>query len=341
MLRSLLVFLLGLSLLGCAGDEPVGESDAPPKVGVSIPTATHGWPAGVGYWAQETIDAYPDIEWTYQKADSAEKQSAQIDAMVEAGVQTLVVLPMNSDTLLPALRRAKDRGVYIVSVDRGLSDPIADLYVAGDNARFGQVAAEFMAEQLNGTGKIVVLRGMTVEIDNERFSAFEEEIGKHAGIEILDVQHGEWNREKSYNVFAAMLQQHPEIDAVWASDDDMALGVEKALNEAGRTEEMWILGGAGMKDIVKRVRDGDRLFPANVTYPPGMIAAGIHLGAAHATGQPETAVADAIPDHLNLDTTQLSDEPTSTGGDQRDVRIGIQLVTPENAEQFYFPDSVY
>ncbi|MEM6314370.1 MAG: substrate-binding domain-containing protein, partial [Planctomycetota bacterium] len=249
--------------------------------------------------------------------------------------------PMDSDTALPAIQRARDRGIYIVSVDRGLRRPIADVYVAGDNARFGQLAAEFIADKLAGTGKIVVLRGMKVAIDNERFDAFEAEIANHAGIDILDVQHGEWNREKSYEVFAAMLQQHPEIDAVWASDDDMALGVEKALNEAGRADEMFVLGGAGMKDIVKRVMDGDRLFPANVTYPPGMIAAGVHLGAAHSMGKAEAAVADDIPAHLNLDTAQLTDTPTEPGGTQRNITIGIELVTPENAEAYYFPDSVY
>lgn len=346
MKRSFLAFLLTLlcvGLVGCEGDEPLeggaGTDGAAAPIGVSIPTATHGWPAGVGYWAQRTIDEHPDLSWTYEKAATAQDQANQIDAMVERGIGTLVVLPMDSDTVLPALKRAKERGVYIVSVDRGLREPIDDVYLAGDNAKFGRVSAEYMAEKLNGQGKIAVLRGMTVAIDAERYNAFKEVMDQHEGIEIVDVQHGDWSREKAYEVFRGILERNPKLDAVWASDDDMALGVEKALKELGRENEMWVLGGAGMKDVVKRVMDGDKLFPADVTYPPGMIAAGIKLGVAHATGTAETEL--EMPEHLAIDESQLSDTPPTAGSERRTVTLGIDLITPENAEKFYFPESVY
>ena len=90
------------------------------------------------------------------------------------------------------------------------------------------------------------------------------------------------------------LASYPKIDAVWASDDDMALGAEKAIKEAGRMNQMWILGGAGMKDIVKRVMDKDPIYPADITYPPAMIAAGIDIAAAHMQGG-DIAAAAARP----------------------------------------------
>ncbi|MEH6776468.1 MAG: substrate-binding domain-containing protein, partial [Cereibacter changlensis] len=118
----------------------------------------------------------------------------------------------------------------------------------------------------------------------------------------------------AFNVMQDFLSKYPEIDAVWAADDDMAVGAMEAIAQAGRTEEMWIMGGAGMKEIIKRIMDKDPQLPANVTYPPAQISTAIELTA------------------LGL----VSSTPVSGR-----FIIGSQLVTPENAEQFYFPDSPF
>ena len=105
-----------------------------------------------------------------------------------------------------------------------------------------------------------------------------------------------------------------------AADDDMALGVEQALDEAGAPQTVWILGGGGMKEMVKKVKDRHPRCPATITYPPSMIAAGMHLCVSNLRdGKPER-IAEFLPRHIKLDVT---------------------LVTPENAAQFHFPDSVY
>src|SRR5690606_27348771 len=118
---------------------------------------------------------------------------------------------------------------------------------------------------------IVVLRGIATTIDNERVEAFQAAI-EGSGIEIIGMEHGNWNRDESFEVMQDFLSRFPEIDAVWASDDDMALGVIEAINQAGREGEMWVLGGAGMKQMIERVQAGDEMIPADVTYPPSMIS---------------------------------------------------------------------
>ena len=110
------------------------------------------------------------------------------------------------------------------------------------------------------------------------------------------------------------LSKHPQIDAVWASDDDMAVGVLGAIEAAGRSDIKFVLGGAGMKEMIKRTMDGDAMIPANVTYPPSMIATAIEI----------TAVGLVSP------------APVSG-----DFIIGSVLVTPENAETYYYPDSPF
>ncbi|WP_341224277.1 ABC transporter substrate-binding protein [Loktanella salsilacus] len=288
-------------------------------IGVSIPAATHGWAGGMNFHAQEAItrleEVYPDLDFVLATASDAGKQVNDIEDMVATrNISALVVLPFESDPITPPVQSVANSGVWVTVVDRGLSIPgIEDLYVAGDNPGFGTVSGEFMRSQMPDGGKIVVLRGIPTTIDNERVAGFEAAI-EGSGIEIVGMEHGNWNRDDSFNVMQDFLSKYDQIDAVWASDDDMAVGVLAAIEAADRQDVKFVLGGAGMKEMVKRVMDGDAMIPADVTYPPSMIATAIEL----------TAVG-----------------MTSTAPVSGTFTIGSVLVTPDNAAQFYYPDSPF
>ncbi|HBM59669.1 MAG TPA: ABC transporter substrate-binding protein, partial [Citreicella sp.] len=246
-------------------------------VGVSIPAATHGWAGGMNFHAQQAIErleeVYPQVDLVLATASDPAEQVSDIEDMVATrGIDALVVLPFESEPLTGPVQAVAESGVWITVVDRGLSvDGIEDLYVAGDNAGFGRVSGEFMASALPEGGKIVALRGIPTTIDNMRVEGFEAAIeGKN--IEVLGMEHGNWNRDDSFTVMQDFLSRFPEIDAVWASDDDMAVGVLAAIEAAGRDDVQFVLGGAGMKEMIARTRDNDPMIPANVTYPPAMIA---------------------------------------------------------------------
>lgn len=288
-------------------------------IGVSIPAATHGWAGGMNFHAQEAVDrleaTYPELDFVLATASDPAKQVNDIeDMMATRGISALVVLPFESEPLTGPVKAVADSGAWVTVVDRGLSqEGIEDLYVAGDNPGFGKTSGEFFVSKMPDGGKIVALRGIPTTIDNERVAGFEAAI-EGSGIEILDMEHGNWNRDDSFEVMQDFLSKHAEINAVWASDDDMAIGALAAIEAAGRSDEMWVLGGAGMKEMVARVRDGDEMIPANVTYPPSMIGTAIEMTA------------------LNF----VSNAPVSG----RFV-IGSVLITPENAADFYFPDSPF
>jgi ribose transport system substrate-binding protein len=288
-------------------------------IGVSIPAATHGWAGGMNFHAQEAIarleEVYPDLDFVLATASDAGKQVNDIEDMVATrNISALVVLPFESDPITPPVQSVANSGVWVTVVDRGLSIPgIENLYVAGDNPGFGTVSGEFMRSQMPDGGKIVVLRGIPTTIDNERVAGFEAAI-EGSGIEIVGMEHGNWNRDDSFNVMQDFLSKYDQIDAVWASDDDMAVGVLAAIEAADRQDVKFVLGGAGMKEMVKRVMDGDAMIPADVTYPPSMIATAIEL----------TAVG-----------------MTSTAPVSGTFTIGSVLVTPDNAAQFYYPDSPF
>lgn len=288
-------------------------------IGVSIPAATHGWAGGMNYHARAAIErleaVYPQLDFVLATASDPAKQVNDIEDMVATrGISALVVLPFESEPLTGPVQMVAEGGVWVTVVDRGLSvEGIEDLYVSGDNSGFGRVSGEYMASALPEGGKIVVLRGIPTTIDNERVDGFKAAL-EGENIEIVGMEHGNWNRDDSFAVMQDFLSRHPQIDAVWASDDDMAVGVLGAIEAANRTDVKFVLGGAGMKEMVARVRDGDKMIPADVTYPPGMIATAIEL----------TAVG------------QTSSAPVSGR-----FTIGSVLITPENAAEFYYPDSPF
>ena len=289
------------------------------RMGVSIPAATHGWAAGLNWHAQQAqkrLQAkYPNLEIVLVTARDAGRQANDLEDLVSVRrINGLVVLPFESAPLTDPVREVKQSGVFITVVDRGLTDPAAqDTYVAGNNPQFGEVAGRYFRQRFPHGGRIVVLRGIPTVIDNQRVDAFQAAIAG-SGIEILGMQYANWNRDDGFKVMQDFLQRFPKIDAVWAQDDDIALGVIEAVRQAKREDEMFIVGGGGMKEMIKRVMDHDRLVPVDVTYPPGMIQEAMDLTAAHL-----------------VEKTPLN----------KQYIIPAELVTPENASQYYFPDSPF
>ena len=289
------------------------------KIGVSIPSATHGWTGGVNFWAAEAEgyleESFPNIDFVVVTAGSSAEQANDLQDLVAIEqIDALVILPFESDPLTEPVAQVKEQGVFITVVDRGLAQgDIRDIYVAGDNPGMGRVSCEYISERLNGEGQIVVLRGIPTVIDNQRFDACMEVLAD-TNIEVLDSAYANWNRDDGFEVMQDFLTRFPEIDAVWAQDDDIAVGVLAALEQAGRTDEMFVVGGAGMKEMIARVMEGDETVPVDVLYPPAMIATAMEITALH----------------FAYDAPILGE-----------YILDAVLITPENAEQYYFPDSPF
>jgi ribose transport system substrate-binding protein len=134
-------------------------------------------------------------------------------------------------------------------------------------------------------------------------------------IKILDAKHGNWNRDDAFKVMQDYLTRFKQIDAVWTGDDDMSVGVLKAIDQAKRDDIKIVLGGAGSKGMIKTLSDGSNpLIQANVTYSPKMIYDAIRM----------TTEARLKGEKLPEKTLIPS------------VRI-----TKENAKEFYYPDSPF
>ncbi|MDC9825118.1 substrate-binding domain-containing protein [Devosia sp. ZB163] len=258
-------------------------------IGVSVPAADHGWTGGVNYFAQQAIErlktTYPNVDFVFASAPDAPKQIADIEDMVSTrNIDALVILPGDPDAMTSAIKQVKDAGKFVTVVDRQLSiNGVENLYVAGDNPGLGANSAEYFKQALPEGGNIVILRGLPIPIDQQRFDAFVAGI-EGTNIKVLDDEFANWNRDDGFKVMQDFLTRFPDIKAVWAQDDDIALGAIEAIKQAGRENDMFIVGGAGMQQMLQRVAAGDKLVPVDVSYSPAMIATAIELTTSHFTG---------------------------------------------------------
>src|SRR5690554_2996937 len=319
-MRTLANRVLGvLSVVSLAAFPIASTAQQKATIAVSIPAATHGWTGGVVYHAEQAAKevkaAFPNVDVVVKTSPSATAQvSALEDLSASLKLDALVILPFTSEELTGPVEQVKANGTFIAVVDRGLTDPsIQDLYVAGDNIAVGANTAKWLADKLGNKGKIVVLRGIPTVIDDERIQGFTEVI-KGTDIEILDIQYANWNQDEAFRLMQDYLAKYPHIDAVWANDDDMLLGVLEAMKQSGRKEIQYALGGNGMKDVIELVKAKNAITPISTPYPPSMIKSAIYMTAAQFTGQ--------APMRGNF-------------------KLDAPLITPENADQFYFPDSPF
>lgn len=313
MKKLLLGALCGAALLATSAY----AEDKKVTIAVSIPAADHGWTGGVVYHAERAKaaleKAHPGLKIIVKTSPDGASQANALEDLTTQGMDALVTLPHNSDELTDPIRQVKEKGIFVTVVDRALSDPtIQDLYVAGNNVELGRVAGQYLKDTL-GKGDVVVIRGLPIVIDEERQKGFDDAVAG-SEIKVLDKQFGNWSSDDAFKVMQDYLVKYPNIDAVWTQDDDMSLGALEAIQQANRSDIKMVIGGAGMKQMIKKVMDGDAMIPVDVLYPPAMIATAMELTVA--------GFYDQVPvrGRYVLDAT---------------------LVTKENAQEFYFPDSPY
>ena len=288
-------------------------------IGVSIPAADHGWTAGVVYHAERVakllMDEHPGLNVIVKTSPNPASQANAVQDLAVQGIDALVILPTDPDPLVNAIQQVKDAGTFVALVDRAPSSndsSVRDLYVAGNNPALGEVAGKYIAET-TPDAEVVVIRGLPIPIDQQRQDGFDKGI-EGSNVKVLERQYGNWNRDDAFRVMQDYLTKYPKIDVVWAQDDDMVVGVLEAIEQSGRSDIQYVVGGAGSKDMVKRVMDGDKMVPVDVLYPPAMIATAMQL------------TADGLYDQVPVSGTYILD---------------ATLVTKDNAEQFYFPDSPF
>lgn len=199
-------------------------------------------------------------------SDAQGQQEAQISAMrsfIAQGVSAIILAPKVETGWDAILKEARDANIPVVLVDRGVAVSDETLFttlIASDFVAEGRMAGEWLARKTGGKAGIIQLEGTTGSAPaNDRRKGFEAAIAAHPGMKILASQTGDFKRSDGKNVMEALLKAHGDaITAVYAHNDDMAIGAIQALEAAGRApgKDVTVVSIDGMGFAFEAIRDG-------------------------------------------------------------------------------------
>jgi ribose transport system substrate-binding protein len=248
--------MLGLAVAAVTFAGAAHAQDKKFTIGVSIPAADHGWTSGVVFHAERVakllMAEHPGLNVIVKTSPDAASQANAVQDLDTQGIDALVILPSDPDPLVNAIKEVKGKGKFVALVDRAPSNndnSVRDLYVAGNNPALGEVAGKYIKDT-TPDAEVVIIRGLPIPIDQQRQDGFDKGIAG-SNVKVLDRQYGNWNRDDAFKVMQDYLTKYQKIDVVWCQDDDMAVGVLQAIEQAKRTDIKYVVAGAGSKDMVK------------------------------------------------------------------------------------------
>src|ERR1700761_2187930 len=253
------------------------------KIGFSVSTLNNAFFVGLKLGVEKgSKDQGFDLVQTNANGDAQQQVNDAIN-LLSQGVNALVLNPIDSKAIIPAVEKANSMGIPVFMLDRGSDGGKVTSFVASDNVALGATGAKWIADQLTkryGSAKgnvvdLIGLVGTTAATDREK--GFSDEMAKYPDIKIVARQEGAFDQEKSLNAMTNILQKFPQIDAVFGANDDNTVGAEKAIDNANRHKPLgdkahiMVIGADGTAQALSAIRAGKQ--DATISQNPIEMAA--------------------------------------------------------------------
>ncbi|MDY7114721.1 sugar ABC transporter substrate-binding protein [Halomonas sp. SSL-5] len=190
------------------------------------------------------------------------RQIGQVRNLIQQRVDAIIIWPTNGQAVIPAIRQAHKAGIPVVVTNSKIAEAGLD-YIAAfsgpDNVQQGASSAEMMCEALDGEGQIVQIAGQPgYTTAMERSKGFEDKLAEACpGVELVETQPADWNREKAQRVMENFLTKYDDIDGVYAGDDNMGVGALNAAKSAGRADEIVFIGATNFAVGYEAIERGE------------------------------------------------------------------------------------
>ena len=216
--------------------------------------------------AQESANKY-GIKLLVQAAErevDVEKQMQIIENLIQRKIDVICVSPSGSKEIIPAIVKANLANIPVIIVDTKVdmtslkeSGGKIAAFIGSDNVDGGRIAGRYIIEKLGDTGRIAVLEGIPGhETGDARLEGFNEILRENPEIELVTSQTANWERDQGYNVFQNIMQSHPDIQALFACNDMMALGAVEAISAMGKTDKILVVGFDAITDGRNAIAEG-------------------------------------------------------------------------------------
>lgn len=289
-------------------EEAVALNTEDGMIGIAVPSADHGWTAGVAYYALakcEELGLVEGEDYRLLTSDSVNDQANDIDDLINLGCTSIVLLPHN-DEVSVAAQNIIDAGINLIVFDRKVTGDYT-AYLAGDNAGIGTNAAAYIGEALGGEGIVAVMSAPSVgSVSVERTEAFIEAMEEnYPNIELIECTAEAFTQEAGLTMASDLLTANSQIDAIFSIDDEPSLGILQAVREADRDDVLIISGGGGAQAWYEEIQSEEGITLFTETYSPSMIGDAIEL--ALSIQQGESFEKDTILPNETVDASNVAD----------------------------------
>lgn len=186
--------------------------------------------------------------------DDPARQISSVEDLIQRRVSVILLNPTDSSALAGAVQSAQRANIPVVTLDRGVDGAEVASHIASDNVAGGKMAADYLAKALGGKGNIIELQGVAgTSAARERGKGFEDAIAG-TGMKIVASQPANFDRAQGLSVSENLLQAHSDVQAIFAQNDEMALGAVQAL--AGKNKKVLVVGFDGTPDGKTAVQNG-------------------------------------------------------------------------------------
>ena len=269
------------------------------SIGLAISTQNNPFFVDLYEGAKAMADSLGVTLQMADAGDDAAKQTSDIEDLVAAGISVLIVNPVDSDAVAGAVEAAMSKGVRVIAVDRAVNGVKIDCSIASDNVMGAELATQYIVDQLGEGAVVAELEGITgASAAIDRSAGFHNVADK--SLQVVARQTADFDRTKGMSVMENMLQSNPDIQGVFAANDEMALGAVEAVSGAGK--DILVVGFDATDDAIEAIKAGR--MGATIAQQPALIGS--------------TAVENAVK-LINGEAIEPS------------IPVEVTLVTAENA----------
>ena len=282
-------FMLLISISACEKNKKTSEYKY--RLGMVISTLNNPFFVKLKEAALESAKELQVNLTVLDSQNDSIRELNNVESLIVSKVDLLLINPTESDAVVSAVKLANESKIPVITIDRKSSGGAVLSHIASDNIKGGKMAAELLKDLLKGKGKIVELEGIPgTSAARERGKGFNDGLAS-TGIVIVAKQPADFDRNKALTVVENILQSHPDINAIFAHNDEMALGALKAVEEAGKS--IIVIGFDGTNDAIDAVRQG-KLTATLAQQPAKMGRFGVEYAVKYLNGE-------KIPEFIMID----------------------------------------
>jgi ABC-type sugar transport system substrate-binding protein len=316
MKRTIATALAAVLTLGSVGIAAAQDDAGTIKIGMANLSQGAPYFIGMSQAVEEEAAYFDNVEVLVTNADGdVEKLTSDVEDLIAQGVQGIVLSAAWIEAAPAAMQAINDAGIPVVMVDRLLKGSPYTSWIGPDNYAIGVQDGQFIVEQLGGAGKLGVIKGGPADnsIGLDRTNGMLSEV-EQSDIEVITFpDFAGWSTDGGFTAAETLLAQNPDLNAIFCENDSMCLGAQKAIEDRGLADQVFVVGVDGQKETLVEIMKGGVYKATGLNNSDQIGRAGFHRLMA--------ILAGAVP--------------------EKDTVFPSPLITLENVQRFYNPDSVF